>query len=410
MGGGVQRPQWGAVKVANRGGRLATTERWFVHRGMPQAIVDYSATEDVFTRMSPFLAFVVVAELFLAFGDRFQGWIQAVVFAAALAIVAAGVVVVNRIRHRPDFALPDDIETPELVLFCLAPAVVATAFGSEGALEGATVVGVNLMLLGVGYLVTKFGLVPMLWWGVVQFVHQVRQLVHLLARGLPLLLLFSAFIFLNAEMWQVAHEFTPAFYVIIVAGVFGIAIVFLALRLPDERDHLSRFSSWREICDLAESSDAPYGNDQLPDLPDPPHPDPLTKADRANVVLLLMASQTVQLVLVSLAIGVFYVVFGLFTVREDTLLQWTTIEADTFDPIATLGVFGDDVVLTWELLAVAGFISAFSGLQFAVSALTDQVYRDDFFSEIGNNVREVLAVRALYRAEYQEGIDIADTG
>ena len=34
-------------------------ERWFVRRGLPHLIDDYTATDDIFTRMAPFLAGVV---------------------------------------------------------------------------------------------------------------------------------------------------------------------------------------------------------------------------------------------------------------------------------------------------------------------------------------------------------------
>ena len=55
-------------------------ERWFVRRGLPHLIDDYTATDDIFTRMAPFLAGVVFLEFFLAFGDRWTGWSQAVAF------------------------------------------------------------------------------------------------------------------------------------------------------------------------------------------------------------------------------------------------------------------------------------------------------------------------------------------
>ena len=45
-------------------------ERWFVRRGLPHLTDDYTATDDIFTRMAPFLAGVVFLEFFLAFGDR----------------------------------------------------------------------------------------------------------------------------------------------------------------------------------------------------------------------------------------------------------------------------------------------------------------------------------------------------
>ena len=54
------------------------------------------------------------------------------------------------------------------------------------------------------------------------------------------------------------------------------------------------------------------------------------------------------------------------------------------------------IVITWEHFAVAGFIAAFSALQFSVSMVTDSTYRDEFYEDVTREIREVLAVRALY--------------
>jgi hypothetical protein len=94
--------------------------------------------------------------------------------------------------------------------------------------------------------------------------------------------------------------------------------------------------------------------------------------------------------------GTFFVAFGLFTVREETLLQWTEISAVDFDPLARFSVFGAEVVVTWELFAVSGFIAAISALQFAVSLNSDEMYRKQFFASLDREIREVLAVRARY--------------
>jgi len=53
--------------------------------------------------------------------------------------------------------------------------------------------------------------------------------------------------------------------------------------------------------------------------------------------------------------------------------------------------------VTWDHFAVAGFIAAISALQFAVSSLTDDDYRATFNHDLEVEIREVLAVRALYR-------------
>ena len=79
-------------------------------------------------------------------------------------------------------------------------------------------------------------------------------------------------------------------------------------------------------------------------------------------------------------------------------MQW--IAADALDRGRDVyweaSLFGEAVVLTRAHLVVAVFIGAFSGLQFAVSVLTDDTYREEFAADVGQEVRENLAVRALY--------------
>ena len=41
-------------------------------------------------------------------------------------------------------------------------------------------------------------------------------------------------------------------------------------------------------------------------------------------------------------------------------------------------------------------LPAFSSLQFAVSAVTDDTYREEFLGDLVHDVREAFAVRALY--------------
>ena len=374
---------------------IGATEWWFVRRGMPYAIPDYSAREDVWTRAWPFLLFVMFIELFASFGDRFEGWAQAGVFVAGLGVLAGSFVVVNLVRGRRALHLPDDIGALELAVFVLVPAVLPWWFADRGWGSAVAVVMVNLLVLGLAYLVTSYGLLPALRVGFVQAIRQLRTVTQLVARGLPLLLLITAFVFLNAEMWQVAHDFPPAYFAICVGFMVALALSFLALRVPREIETLARFDTWERCCDLAQRTDAPIA-DHLPTLTGtPPEPD-LARVELVNVGMLLTISQAVQTLLVGAIAGVFYVAFGLLAVRADTILQWTT--STEIDPIATLGFLGDDIVLTWEHLAVAGFVAAFSVLQFAVASVTDDAYRNEFYDDIAGDVREVLAVRAVVRA------------
>lgn len=372
-------------------------ERWFVRRGLPHLIDDYTATDDIFTRMAPFLAGVVFLEFFLAFGDRWTGWSQAVAFLGGIAALVGGVVLVNRIRGRRPFQLPDDIGVWELALYVLLP-IVPTVIGSQGS-AGENVVSVvafNLVLLAVGYVVTSWALIPMMRWSLGQVRRQVTDVANLAMKSLPTLLIFSAFIFINAEMWQVANDFTlPLFgmVMLLLAGIGGVFIFVSVRRLTVD---LARFSAWGDVRPRCANTPVeeiiPADDEPAPDTP------PLMRRAEWNVNLLLFVAQGIQVLLVSLVITTFYVVFGLLTVREETLLQWTTVGELTYerDWAVDIAIFGTDLILTRQLLLVALFIGMFSGLNFAVQVITDDTYREEFIADMTAEVRDALAVRAVY--------------
>ena len=372
-------------------------ERWFVRRGLPHLIDDYTATDDIFTRMAPFLTGVVFLEFFLAFGDRWTGWSQAVAFLGGIAALVGGVVLVNRIRSRRSFQLPDDIGVWELALYVVLP-IVPTVIGSQGsALDNAvSVVAFNLVLLVVGYVVTSWALIPMMRWSFGQVRRQVTDVANLAMKSLPTLLIFSAFIFINAEMWQVANDFTlPLFgmVMLLLAGIGGVFIFVSVRRLTVD---LARFSAWGDVRPRCANTPVeeiiPADDEPAPDTP------PLVRRAEWNVNLLLFVAQGIQVLLVSLVITTFYVVFGLLTVREETLLQWTTVGELTYerDWAVDIAIFGTDLIFTRQLLLVALFIGMFSGLNFAVQVITDDTYREEFIADMTAEVRDALAVRAVY--------------
>lgn len=372
-------------------------ERWFVRRGLPHLIDDYTATDDIFTRMAPFLAGVVFLEFFLAFGDRWTGWSQAIAFLGGIAALVGGVVLVNRIRGRRSLQLPDDIGVWELALYVLLP-IVPTVIGSQGS-AGENVVSVvafNLVLLAVGYVVTSWALIPMMRWSFGQVRRQVTDVANLAMKSLPTLLIFSAFIFINAEMWQVSNDFTlPLFgmVMLLLAGIGGVFIFVSVRRLTVD---LARFSAWGDVRPRCANTPVeeiiPADDEPAPDTP------PLMRRAEWNVNLLLFVAQGIQVLLVSLVITTFYVVFGLLTVREETLLQWTTVGELTYerDWAVDIAIFGTDLILTRQLLLVALFIGMFSGLNFAVQVITDDTYREEFIADMTAEVRDALAVRAVY--------------
>lgn len=365
------------------------TERWFVRRGIPHFIHEYNASEDVFTRALPVLSLVFLAEIVVAADTEWGVGQNVLAVLFGIALLAGGYGAVNRMRDRPAFRPPDDVGLVELVAFVLLPALLPLIIGWR--VKGFFLtVGFNLIVLALLYGVILYGLVPMARWAIAESVQQLGGLARLMARSLPLVLVFSMFIFLNAELWQVADDFTGTYFWVSVGVLASVGSLFVLLRLPKEVQALREFDSWQDVCEvLADSPLEPEHADGLTGKPDPP---PLTRQDWCNVGLVWVFSQAVQILLVGLAVGVFYVVFGVFTVRSSTIEQWT--ESD----ISVLWQINERLIISLELLKVAGFIAAFSSLQFAVSAVTDDTYRDEFLGELVDDVRESFAVRALYLA------------
>ena len=376
-------------------------ERWLRRQGLPHLIEDYSARTDVFTRMVPFLVLVFFGEMSFAFGERFRGWAQAgvaILFLGGLAGAAAGV---NRIRGRRAFQLPDRVGFLELSVFVLAPALLTMLSAVDRVVyDFAAVAVLNLALLGIGYLVTSYGLISMVRWGWEFMTEQIRQVLLLMIRSLPLLLLFAAFFFLNTEMWQVAANFTPPLYWAVLGLVAAGGCGFLIVQIPGEVASLERFSSWEEVRALAAASDSPLAGVPLRQTGEFTG-EPLSRGAALNIGLLMFVGQMVRVGLAAVVTGGFFVLFGLLSVRRTTIEQW--LAADQVGELAAFPLLGAEVVLTEPLLLVAGFIAAFSGLQFAVASVTDSVYRERFFADIAAQLREVLAVRRQYLTLPEEG-------
>ncbi len=382
------------------------TERWFLKQGLPRLIEDYSAREDVFTRMLPLLVAVLLLELSLAFGDRFSGWAQAAVFTLFLLVVLAAAVLINRLRGRRWFQLPNSVGYWEMAAVVLVPALLSMITTPESLLTTfASIAAANLVILVAGYALVSFGLVSMLGWSLKFMFRQLAQVIRLVARSLPLLLLFTAFLFLNNEMWQVADDFTGSFYGIILGLLALVSCGFLLVNVGEESETLGKFDSWRDVTEQALAAGSPMsaliGEDDSfePASSAEPPSVPLSPRANFNIKLLLFVSQFVRFVLAGAIMGVFFMVFGLLAVRRRTIEAWVKGEADV---IESWDFLGHELVLTWELLAVVGFIATLSGLQFVVSSLTDAAYKRRFFDDIKQELNQVLAVRRLYHERWHK--------
>ena len=345
--------------------RIRELERGFRRDGLPNLIVDLSATQDIFTRAIPFLSLVFVLEIVNAL-DVEAGWKNLLLALGGAVVLIGAFGLLNVLRGRRFLSIPDRVGAPELAAFVLLPALLPVIF-SRQFLFGFTTILVNLAIVGIAYVVVGFGLIPIVRWAGVRFFTQLRASVSVLVRAVPLLLFFSLVMFFTQEIWMVFTEPGPATYWTAICMFVLLAAVFLSVRLP---------GMVREV--QAES--------QVGDVP-------LRRRERLNLAAVALISEGLQVAFVGAAVWLFYVVLGALLVGADIRASWL-LAPDRV--VWDLAWFGERVQVTEGLLRVATGVAAFAGLYYAVTILVDPSYRDQFVDNLTSELRGTFERRSEY--------------
>lgn len=371
---------------------LTDVELWFVQRGVPHFVerkTDGSML-DAWTRALPLLVAGYLLRGFNALDlARWSVLRNLGVGLAVLAMLLAAWVLSNRLRGVSSFARPTDIDAPELALFLFGPAIPILVFEQFGDAVESVVWGVAMLALI--YVWASYGVGALLRWGLRRGRSQLTGLGSLVARALPLLLLFNTFLFINAEVWEMAGTLHGIAYVIVLSTFVVLGVTFALSRVPGLVRSMRSFESWDDIRHHlvgtpAEGFELPTG---------PLVDERLTLRQRFNIGLVVLFGQALQITLVTAALTGFFVFFGFFAITEATAAGWTRLDDLHVFGTATLG--GRPLVLSEPLVRVSAFLGAFSGMYFTVVLTTDETYRTEFADDVGPEIREALAVRTAYR-------------
>lgn len=233
------------------------------------------------------------------------------------------------------------------------------------------------------YALTALHASAIVGWGLSRTLVTLRRLLPTTTRALPLLLLAITFLFINTEMWQVGANLSVGALWLVVVLFATLATGFLLVRLPEEVDRVDD-----DVDDdllLRACAGTPL-EARCQAMVDDPAVDPAVNAevtgfDRWNLVLVLLVVQLVQVMLLAVAVFAFLVVFGSLIMTAPVLEAWqTTQEFDT----------------ARGLVQVSVFLSAFAGLYLTVSTVTDEAYRQQFFSGVTAELERAVGVRAVY--------------
>jgi hypothetical protein len=373
----VRATAWFDSRVSDDAARIAELERGFRHDGLPNLILDFSVSEDIFTRAVPFLTLVFMLEMVNATDVDLPLGVNVLLAMAGAAILIAAFGVLNRAQGRRFFSVPSRVGTPELVAFVVLPALLPVLFDRQFQ-YGFNTVLVNAALLLLVYLVIGFGIASLVRWTGRRFFTQLGASLSVLVRAVPLLLFFSLVMFFTTEIWQVFTTPGPgAFWT--AMGIFVLlAMVFLAVRLPGVVREVQAESSVGDV--------------------------PLRRKERLNLAAVALISEMLQVLFVSAAIWLFYVVLGALLVNTVVRDAWLlTPDRVTF----SIAWFGDVVQVNEGLLRVATGVAAFAGLYYAVTILVDAAYRDQFVDSLTEELRDTFRRRSEYlELQRRRGVEV----
>ncbi|MEZ0106998.1 hypothetical protein ABH920_000989 [Catenulispora sp. EB89] len=412
---------------------LDDVEKWFIKRGLPHFIENYKATDDVFTRALPLFVVLVVLQMGLELTSKTVTWKDRLIGGAiGLAAVLVIMLVANLVRQpRRWYRWPRKIGPLEITLLVLLGPVVGKL---SGAGWGAVVAdfAANIGVLGLAYLLVAYAILPVLKWALRHSFEELGNLGNLASKALPMLALFGTFLFLNVDMWHIASSFDKRSQLWYTALFFAaITLLFLMVRLPGEIKDLQGDYYLEAV--VAASADTPLHehvgelDDELPQLR-------TDRRQRVNMLFVLAFTQVIQILLLSVVVFLYFVTLGKLAVTDGQIADWLkTPECKVALPKHDLGTiqrlcgFDEEQAKAWykiiepgrlfgfparvpgtqlffsePLLRTAILLTTFSAFFFAVSAVTDEAYRKDFFESITGRLAKCLTVRCGYVNLYEK--------
>lgn len=239
--------------------------------------------------------------------------------------------------------------------------------GESGGVSAGIAIGATVLLLVAAVYAGRALQVRLIArWALGHSLTSLELLFPLATRAMPMLLLFVTFLFINTEVWMVASALDGGTLWGAVLLFGAVAVGFLVVRLIEEVDRL----------------DDEVGRAELGDEAD------VVGLQRTNLVLVLLITQAFQVLLLALAVFAFFIVFGAVAMDKEVLAKWIEAKQLTYP-------WGIEVV-SLELVQVSVFLAAFSGLYFAVYAVTDETYRREFFTDVLGELEQALKVRVRY--------------
>lgn len=375
-------------------------EQWFRRRGLPAVV---RGLEDNLTvRVVPAVAWFALYETLVkvlnfvdgdaAFAERLENPLFLLLYTATL--IGSVVLPVtgtwlaanwarDRVRDDRGFRPAVVIVTGYVVGGTIGDVVV------DGS-EWWTALLAYLADVGLLYGLTALGAGSVFGWALRAALRQLRSVGTMTSRAMPLLMLVTTFGFFTAEIWQSAGQI-PRDRMWLILGFFAVlGGLFLRSVFVVELRRLTSGAGWRDRVG-ALPGDPFAGLVSAGPVTAPP----LTRLERANMLLILLLTQLLQAMVFAVLVFFAFVVLGKLTVPDSAIRSWVN-----HDPTPGT-LFGVQLPLTNELVQVCLFIAAFSTLYFLATIVTDAAQRKTFFDPVLEHLDVSLAGRAVYLTHFE---------
>jgi hypothetical protein len=383
-----------------------------------------SAEVSAFVPVAPLLALVLGGETAVlpeAMGD---GWAQGALPVSLL----VGLALVSRARPRraplrattlptlQHARIKGTITNPSPMaltiwvglLVCLYPSLVTWLASVR--LGGHTLTGVaafaftaaiNVAYLGVVWLITSFGLDHVASWAGSEALANIRSVVIGIARGLPLLLIVTAFSVLSADVWQAVAAMSVDAYVALLALILALTGTAMLINAKRELDDDRAFSSWDDVRRHLTRPGAKAWDpcqsvlrelDASPPEEPPPTPS-LRRRQSFNALAVLTVYQAFIFVPLLVAAGALFWLIGRLAVSASVAGSWIYGDGSP-QTLANQLVERSFLAQPWTRVGL--LLGTFSLLYVATQVLSSEEQRKDFFRGADQAVRQRFALLVAY--------------
>ena len=228
------------------------------------------------------------------------------------------------------------LRSRRLLVGVIATVAVALAVGAAAAwltgtasLAPATLL-TFVVVAALGYAGRELGAWPIARWAVRKTMGSLHLLFPMVTRALPLLLLFITFLFINTEVWQVSSHLDGGVLWLAVLLFAALAVTFLLARLPEELDQVDDAVQADQIVATCRHTPLAAYAEQLaaqmrerhgaaPELTENTQ---VHGMEKANLVLVLLIAQALQVVLLAVSVFAFFLLFGAIVMTRSVQESW----------------------------------------------------------------------------------------